>query len=372
MKVALFIWACFQSLFFGISVFAFRPSRANTLLSAFYVLTALLAGVQYLLRFGGYLFTHGEIAFLSDVINLSFGPVVYLYLQQVLHKRIPARAVGHFASPLLFSLLYGYLLLTHWQPFDYHKYIGTAFHRAVQGGIALSFTFYTFGYNRLLTHAQQGQPAYRREVRNWLYIFLAFFMLKALAAYLVFFRHWLPAPLHASSNQVLEIIFVVIDAIIILTSGMLVLRRTDVLDMERVDLFIQAITAPRKKKASVGIDDATEHITALHRLMDEQRLFTQPDLNEKNLADALHLHPYQLSLLLNDHVGKSFSEYLNERRIDEAKRRLLDPCTANDTIFAIAIDCGYNTESVFYTNFKKLTGTTPRKFQMVAAKNSSV
>jgi AraC-like DNA-binding protein len=372
MKVALFIWACFQSLFFGISVFVFRPSRANALLSAFYVLTALLAGVQYLLRFGGYLFTHGEIAFVSDVINLSFGPVVYLYLQQVLHKHIPRRSVVHFVPPILFSILYWYVLLAYWQPFDYHKYIGTVFHRVVQGGIALSFTFYAFGYNRLLTHAQQGQPAYRREVRNWLYIFLAFFLLKALAAYLVFFRHWLPTPMQNGSNQVLEIVFVVIDSVIILTSGMLVLRQADVLDMERVELFIQAITVPRKKKPTVGADDATQHMTALQRLMDEQRLFTQPDLNEKNLADALRIQPYQLSVLLNDHIGKSFSEYLNERRIDEAKRLLLDPRTANDTIFAIAIDSGYNSESVFYTNFKKITGTTPRKFQTAAAKTTSV
>ena len=42
---------------------------------------------------------------------------------------------------------------------------------------------------------------------------------------------------------------------------------------------------------------------------------------------------------------------------------LLNPQTAHNKMFSIALDCGFNSESVFYTNFKKLTGFTPRQFQ---------
>jgi AraC-like DNA-binding protein len=366
MKIALYIWACFQALFFGVSVFAFRPGRANALLSAFYILSATLMGVQYLLRFGGYLYTHGEIAFISDAINLSFGPVVYLYLNQVLIRKLPPRAYLHALLPIAFVATYWYLLLTRWQPFTYDKYIGQPFHVAVLATIALSYSLYAYRYNHLLTRFQQGQPAYRREVRNWLYIFLAFFLLKAMAAYIVLLRHWLPIALRTSIH-VQEITFLVIDSVIILASGVLVFRQADVLDMERVDLFMQAIM-PRKKKAAMNEEDTTERVEALNRLMNTDRLYTQPGLNEKSLAEALNLQSYQLSALLNDHLGKSFSEFINEHRIREAQRRLLDPQTANDTMFAIALDCGYNSEPVFYTNFKKHTGTTPKRFQADAVK----
>ncbi|GAA4468836.1 hypothetical protein GCM10023189_54840 [Nibrella saemangeumensis] len=307
------------------------------------------------------MYTNGELCFVSDAINLSFGPVVYLYLRQALTKQLSFRAGLHLLPPVLFMVVYWYLMATEWQPFDYRKYIGQPFHRTVLGVIALSFTFYAYRYNWLLTKFQQGQPAYRREVLSWLYIFLAFFLLKALVAYLVFARQWLPVAYKPNSIQVLEIIFVLIDAIIILTSGVLVLRQNDILNLEKVELFIQTIM-PGRKKTTVVTEPMT-HIAALQRLMTEKKLFTQPDLNEKVLASTLDIPSYQLSILLNEHIGKSFSEFINEYRIEEAKRQLLDPRTAANTMFAIAVDCGYNSESVFYTNFKKYTGTTPKKFQ---------
>lgn len=365
MKTSLYIWASLQSLFFGGSVLLFRRSRSNALLASFYVLNASLTGLQYLLRFEGFLYTHGEITFLSDVINLSFGPVAYLYLRQVLYRRLPWHWALHLIPSVAFAALFWGFLWFDWQPFTYQKYIGKPLHRTVLGGIALSFSFYAYLYNRTLTDFQRGQPPYRQEVRNWLYIFLAFFLLKALAAYLVFLHQWYPPALRPNSNQVLEVIFVLIDSVIILTSGILVFRMGNILDMERVELFTQLIT--RKKKPALNMSDAADHLRHLDRLMVGERLYARPDLNEKTLAEALGLQPYQLSLLLNDHLGKTFSEYLNERRIDEAKRRLTDPKTARDTMYAIALDCGYNSESVFYTNFKKYTGTTPKRFQAEAA-----
>lgn len=369
MKTALYIWASLQSLFFGGSVLLFRKSRANTLLASFYLLNACLTGVQYLLRFEGLLYSRAEISFISDVINLSFGPVAFLYLRQVLYRRLPDLWFLHFIPSALFALIYWYLMGTEWQPFTYRKYIGTPFHRTVLACISLSLTFYAYLYNRTLTAFQRGQPPYRQEVRNWLYIFLAFFLLKALASYLVFMHQWYPPSLRPNSNQVLEVIFVLIDSVIILTSGILVFRMGNILDMERVELFTQLIT--RKKKPVLTTSDATDHLRHLDRLMTDERLYARPDLNEKNMAESLGLQPYQLSLLLNEHLGKTFSEYLNERRIDEAKRRLTDPKTARDTMYAIALDCGYNSESVFYTNFKKHTGTTPKRFQAEAAARSA-
>ena len=78
------------------------------------------------------------------------------------------------------------------------------------------------------------------------------------------------------------------------------------------------------------------------------------------LAKALHIRPQLLSQLLNNNLNKSFSNFINEYRIEEAKRLLLED--SNLKIEVIAENCGFNSNSAFYTAFKKVTNTTPAKY----------
>jgi len=70
-----------------------------------------------------------------------------------------------------------------------------------------------------------------------------------------------------------------------------------------------------------------------------------------------------LSNLLNQHIGKSFNDFVNEYRVDEAKKRLSDASYNNFTIAAIAFDCGFNSLATFQRVFKQVTGITPSKYQ---------
>ncbi|NNK88327.1 MAG: AraC family transcriptional regulator [Flavobacteriaceae bacterium] len=76
----------------------------------------------------------------------------------------------------------------------------------------------------------------------------------------------------------------------------------------------------------------------------------------------LKVSPHTLSQLLNNHLHKSFSEYINEFRLNEAKKRLLDPAYEEYTILAIAFESGFKSKSSFQRLFKKYTGYTPSSF----------
>ncbi|MBY0574727.1 MAG: helix-turn-helix domain-containing protein, partial [Undibacterium sp.] len=65
--------------------------------------------------------------------------------------------------------------------------------------------------------------------------------------------------------------------------------------------------------------------------------------------------------LINDNVKKSFSLYVNEFRVNEAKTILLEAKAMK--MDDIAATCGFNSLSTFYAVFKKQTGTTPAKFR---------
>ncbi len=117
------------------------------------------------------------------------------------------------------------------------------------------------------------------------------------------------------------------------------------------------------KYANKKIDDkeAGTIQAQLHTIITEQQLYKNSNIKLGDIADLLQVPSHYLSQFLNDNLGKSFSVYINEYRIDEAKRLL-----ANEdkyTTEAIGYECGFNSKSTFFTTFKKITGVTPAQFK---------
>ncbi|WP_410016848.1 helix-turn-helix domain-containing protein [Tenacibaculum sp. HL-MS23] len=67
--------------------------------------------------------------------------------------------------------------------------------------------------------------------------------------------------------------------------------------------------------------------------------------------------------MINNIAGKSFTDFLNEKRVKQAKLLLLDTDYAKYTITSIGLESGFNSKSTFYTVFKKHTGCTPVQFK---------
>ena len=83
----------------------------------------------------------------------------------------------------------------------------------------------------------------------------------------------------------------------------------------------------------------------------------------QDLAKDTELSSSTLSLIINNVAKKSFTDYLNEMRIDLAKTLLLDSEYSDYTITSIGLESGFNSKSTFYTVFKKHTGHTPVEFK---------
>ncbi|PWJ42674.1 helix-turn-helix domain-containing protein [Sediminitomix flava] len=93
----------------------------------------------------------------------------------------------------------------------------------------------------------------------------------------------------------------------------------------------------------------------------ENEMFLAPDMTLEKMANQLNVSKHTLSQFLNENMDKSFSNYVNELRVEKAKERLLT--INNYTIEGIAYECGFNSKSTFYTAFKKVVGLTPAQFR---------
>ncbi|MBO9505907.1 helix-turn-helix domain-containing protein [Thalassospira sp. A3_1] len=99
----------------------------------------------------------------------------------------------------------------------------------------------------------------------------------------------------------------------------------------------------------------------LDRIVAARELMFDPLLTMPKLANAVGVTPNQLSYVLNQHLGKSFFDFVNEVRTNEASRLLIEE--PDRTILDIAISVGFNSKSTFNLAFKKITGKTPSAYR---------
>lgn len=140
------------------------------------------------------------------------------------------------------------------------------------------------------------------------------------------------------------------------------------LKKEKMDTYI---FAPQDRYANKKIADeqAAALIHKLAQLLQKQALYKDANLKLNDLSKKMNISEHQLSQLLNDNLGKSFSTYINEYRIDEACKMIIGQ--PNITLEAIGYEVGFNSKSTFYTTFKKLKHTTPMLYKEKAENSSS-
>jgi AraC-like DNA-binding protein len=111
-----------------------------------------------------------------------------------------------------------------------------------------------------------------------------------------------------------------------------------------------------------------ELINRLMKLVEDERLFLNPELSLTEVAARLNTNTTYLSRAVNDILKKNFPAYINEKRICEAQKMLADPDYANRSIEGIARMAGFKSKSAFNEAFKRFTGMTPSFFQRSALK----
>lgn len=80
------------------------------------------------------------------------------------------------------------------------------------------------------------------------------------------------------------------------------------------------------------------------------------------IASKIHINPAYFSRKFHEEVGMGFSEYLNDFRLKEAQKMLID--SPELSIHTISERCGFNSQHYFSQIFRKVTGYSPRDFRL--------
>ncbi|MDY8135958.1 AraC family transcriptional regulator [Aquimarina sp. 2201CG5-10] len=127
---------------------------------------------------------------------------------------------------------------------------------------------------------------------------------------------------------------------------------------ERAQVFDIGTKYGTKKIEAVKLTQLTEKLSIL---MLEHKPYKNPNLKLTDVAKELGISTHQFSQLLNDNLKKSFSTFINEYRIEEAKQIIKS--NTKYTLDAIGNESGFNSKSTFYNSFKQVVGMTPSKYR---------
>lgn len=118
-----------------------------------------------------------------------------------------------------------------------------------------------------------------------------------------------------------------------------------------------------EKYAKSPLDEAIrERIEKkLRQALEVDQLFKQSNLKLRDLCDHINESTHYVSQVINQSMGTSFYELINQYRIEAAKIMLLN--NTKENVINIAMEVGFNSKSTFNLAFKRMTGYTPKEFK---------
>lgn len=100
----------------------------------------------------------------------------------------------------------------------------------------------------------------------------------------------------------------------------------------------------------------------------EQQLHLQPGITLDEFSERIGVSAKEVSAVLNGRLNTRFFEYINQHRIEEAKRLLSDPSENHLSITDIFTRAGFNNKSSFHRFFGRLVKVSPSEYRQSSQK----
>lgn len=124
-----------------------------------------------------------------------------------------------------------------------------------------------------------------------------------------------------------------------------------------------AMSQPEQESESELRADSTssELMNRIILLMETQHPYLNPELKVTDVADTLGVHRNAVSACINSQQGCTFSHFINDYRLQHAKKMLLE--TSDMKVSTVGMKSGFANERSFFRSFKAATGVTPKEWK---------
>ncbi|CAL2063623.1 AraC family transcriptional regulator [Tenacibaculum sp. 190524A05c] len=126
---------------------------------------------------------------------------------------------------------------------------------------------------------------------------------------------------------------------------------------------IRTIAKKEKNQLASNRNTKNTHFNKLLLLIEKEKIHHDPNLSRDNVAEQLEISSGYLSQIIKENTSGSFSDFINYHRVKDIKAMIKDPRFDNYSLLSIGLECGFNSKTSFYINFKKETGLTPNQYK---------
>ncbi len=103
-----------------------------------------------------------------------------------------------------------------------------------------------------------------------------------------------------------------------------------------------------------------KHVDVIYKTLDYVKKNYMNKISLSDVAGNAHISPSYFSKIFKDEMKGNFNTYLNQVRIQNSKKLLLDDAVS---LVDVAFLCGYEDQSYFSKVFKKMVGMSPGKYR---------
>lgn len=125
-------------------------------------------------------------------------------------------------------------------------------------------------------------------------------------------------------------------------------------------LHAQPATQARTSEAGPASADVLKLIEAA---ITEQELHLQASINIEQFSAHIGVPARVVSQVINRELGTRFFEFINQHRVEHAKRLLADPVCVHMSVLDIWLASGFNNKSSFHRFFNRLVGMSPSVYR---------
>ncbi|ACU58136.1 helix-turn-helix domain-containing protein [Chitinophaga pinensis] len=298
--------------------------------------------------------------FVPLVVVMPLGPLLYFYVKSSLDPafRVNTTHRPHFYStiidivPQLIAVTYvggvmGGILKNHPQPWGiaidtYNVYADIP--------RWFSMTIYVYLSYRYISSAQVNNEKHLRWIRQFLKVFLVF--------QLIWFVYLVPYVIPKYTDKLLDMVdwYPVYIPLVILIYYLGIKGYMMTAEEET--------TAKKSATPPAPIPDTVigEAVPLLMKAMEQDQLYLNPELNLALVAQHTGLPTKTISAVLNQHLQKSFNEFVNEYRVAAFKQKIAESRQEQYTIMSLALESGFNSLPTFQRAFRNNTGMSPREY----------
>lgn len=121
----------------------------------------------------------------------------------------------------------------------------------------------------------------------------------------------------------------------------------------------------RKRYARSGLTASARQTiaAAVKKAMEDGKLYCDPELTLRDLAEACDAPVHQVSAVINGELGTNFNALVNDHRARDLAALLARPELAERTILNLGMQAGFNSKAGMNRAFKRSIGTTPRQYR---------